>query len=43
MGRPVQESRNTETYGLPETDHHLIQKLRQLDPALLATILKDKP
>lgn len=28
----------TDTYGLPETDAHLIAKLRRLDPALLATI-----
>ena len=42
MSRPVQEAR-TETFGLPETDQHLINKLRNLDPQLLAHILKDKP
>jgi hypothetical protein len=26
------------TFGLPATDAHLIAKLRQLDPALFATI-----
>lgn len=29
---------SSETFGLPATDAHLIAKLRQLDPALLAAI-----
>jgi len=29
---------STATFGLPETDTHLIAKLRAMDPALLATI-----
>jgi len=29
---------STATFGLPETDSHLIAKLRAMDPALLATI-----
>jgi hypothetical protein len=29
---------STATYGLPESAAHLIQKLRAMDPALLATI-----
>jgi hypothetical protein len=41
MSRPVAES-GTETFGLPtQTTPHLIAKLRLIDPALLAHILKD--
>lgn len=29
---------STETFGLPPCDAHLIAKLRNMDPALLATI-----
>lgn len=43
MGRPVQAATSTETFGLPEVDQHLINKLRNLDPDLLAQLLKDKP
>lgn len=43
MSRPVQPE-GTETFGLPtNTTPHLINKLRLIDPALLAQILKDKP
>lgn len=42
MSRPVQEAR-TETFGLPDTSAHLIQKLRLIDPDLLTQLLKDKP
>ena len=31
---------STETFGLPECDTHLIAKLRNMDPALRATILE---
>jgi hypothetical protein len=31
----------TETFGLPDCDTHLIAKLRNMDPALLAEITKE--
>jgi len=34
---------STETFGQPACNTHLIQKLRNLDPALLASITKDTP
>lgn len=42
MSRPVAQA-GTETFGLPACDQHLINKLRLLDPDLLAQLLKDKP
>lgn len=42
MGQPVQAA-GTETFGLPDTAEHLINKLRRIDPDLLAQLLKDKP
>lgn len=33
---------STETYGLPDTATHLIQKLRAMDPQLRASILTTK-
>jgi len=43
MNRPGQPEQ-TETFGLPDCDQHLIAKLRNMDPELLATIRgKGKP
>ena len=39
MGRPVQAA-STETFGLPDTATHLINKLRNIHPDLLAQLLK---
>ena len=39
MSVPVTEAK-TETFGLPPCDAHLIAKLRNMDPALLADIRK---
>lgn len=41
MSAPVTEPA-TESFGLPPTVPHLIAKLRNLDPALLATVTNRK-
>ena len=42
MSRPVQPT-TTETYGLPPEAEHLIAKLRQMPPELLALVMNTSP